>query len=254
MATPCELITEQMGLLFTCSPVNQYIRIQTPFLYPDGDIIDIFYKQEGDAATLTDLGETLRWLKMQTVSQIKTTRQRQLIADICLNHNIELYRGMLTVRVRRSEDLAGAVTRLSQGILRVSDLWFTFRNKAGESIIDEVEDLLREHQIEFTRSPRIPGRSTTVWRPDFQTRRREHSTLVRVLSTGSRAATHDLVARTTAMWYDLSYLTVGQEALSFISLFDDTLDVWSEEDFRLVGNISDIAYWSRSDEFLEKIA
>jgi hypothetical protein len=47
---------------------------------------------------------------------------------------------------------------------------------------------------------------------------------------------------------------VGQEALKFISLFDDTLDVWNEEDFRLVEDISDIAYWSRADEFLEKVA
>jgi len=69
MITPCELITEQIGLLFSCSPVNQYIRIQTPFLYPDGDVIDIFDRAEGDAVTLTDLGETLRWLRMQTVTQ-----------------------------------------------------------------------------------------------------------------------------------------------------------------------------------------
>lgn len=109
-------------------------------------------------------------------------------------------------------------------------------------------------QIAFVRSPHLSGRSATVWRPDFQIRRKDHSTLVRVLSTGSRAATHDLVARTSAMWHDLSYLTVGQEALRFISLFDDTLDVWNEEDFRLVGDMSDIAYWSRSDEFLEKVA
>ena len=254
MITPCELITEQIGLLFSCSPMNQYIRIQTPFLYPDGDVIDIFYRAEGDTVTLTDLGETLRWLRMQTVTQRKSPRQRQLIADICLNHNIELYRGMLTTRVRRSEDLAGAVMRLSQGILRVSDLWFTFRNKVGESIVDEVEDLLQEHQIAFERSPRVSGRSATVWRPDFQIRRKEHSALVRVLSTGSRAATRDLVARTSAMWHDLSYLTVGQEAFRFISLFDDTLDVWDVEDFRLVEDISDVAYWSQPDEFLEKVA
>jgi hypothetical protein len=254
MVTPCEAITEQIGLLFSCTPVNQYTRIQTPFLYPDGDVIDIFYKEDGETAILTDLGETLRWLRMPSIAQRRSPRQRQLIADICLNHSIELYRDMLTTRVRRPEDLASCIMRLSQGILRVSDLWFTFRSKAGESIADEVEDLLQERRIAFVRVPRVSGRSATVWRPDFQIRHKEHSTLVRVLSTGSRAATHDLVARTSAMWHDLSYLTVGQEALHFISLFDDTWDVWKEEDFRLVEDISDIAYWSRSDEFLEKVA
>lgn len=254
MITPCEQITKQMGLLFTCTSVNQYIRIQTPFLYPDGDVIDIFYKEDRDTITLTDLGETLRWLRMQTVTQRKSLRQQRLIADICLNHNVEFYRGMLTTRVRHPEDLAGALTRLSQAILRVSDLWFTFRTKAGESIVDEVEDLLQENHIAFDRSPRVKGRSARSWQPDFQTRGKDHSALIRVLSTGSRAAARDLVARTSAMWHDLSYLTVGQEHLGFISLFDDTLDIWNQEDFRLVEDISDIAYWSRTDEFLKKVA
>ena len=86
MNTVCELITEQMGLLYTCSPADQYIRIQTPFLYPDGDIIDIFFQGEGNTGTLTDLGETMRWLRMQTITQRQTLKQQQLIADICLTH------------------------------------------------------------------------------------------------------------------------------------------------------------------------
>src|SRR5438874_12227107 len=140
MATPCELITEQMGLLYTCLPMGQYIRIQTPFLYPDGDFIDIFFQGEGDTGTLTDLGETMRWLRMQTITQRQSRKQQQLIADICLTHSVELYRGMLMVRVKRPEDFVDALTRLSQCILRVSDLLFTFRNKMGESIVDDVEE------------------------------------------------------------------------------------------------------------------
>ena len=31
-----------MGELFTCAPLNGYTRIRTPFLYPDGDVIDLF--------------------------------------------------------------------------------------------------------------------------------------------------------------------------------------------------------------------
>jgi hypothetical protein len=47
---------------------------------------------------------------------------------------------------------------------------------------------------------------------------------------------------------------VGSEAFRFISLFDDSFDVWKIEDFWLVEDLSEIAYWSRSDEFFEKIA
>jgi len=254
MLTPCEQITERIGELFTCSTLNEYVRIRTPFLYPDGDVIDLFFKEEGEYITLTDLGETLRWLRMQTVTQRKSSKQRQLINDICLNHGIEFYRGMLMVRFKQSEDFAQAVTRLSQAALRVSDLWFTFRSRASESVTDEVEDLLRDNQIKFERSPQLTGRSGRVWRPDFHTRLPQRSSLVTVLSTGSRTTARRLAAYTSAAWHDLSYLTLGQEALKFVSLFDDTLDVWTEEDYRLVEDISEVANWSRPDEFLEKLA
>lgn len=254
MTSPCERITAQLGLHFTCEPIDQYIKIQTPFLYPDGDVIDLFYKESGDTITLTDLGETLGWLRMQTTVQRRSPRQRQLIAEICLTHNITFSQGMFQIQIKQSEDLIGAVMRLSQGILRVSDLWFTFRNKAGESIVDELEDLFQEHRIRFERDPHIQGRSTRIWQPNFQIKHKNHNILIGVLSTGSRAASHNLAANTSAMWHDLSHLTAGQEATFFVSLFDDTVDVWNEEDLRLVGDMSDIAYWSRSDEFLGKIA
>ena len=39
------------------------------------------------------------------------------------------------------------------------------------------------------------------------------------------------------------------EALSFVSLFDDTLDVWNDEDYQLVSGLSTVVRWSRPDEF-----
>ncbi len=254
MATPCELITRQMGSLYTCLPMGQHIRIQTPFLYPDGDFIDIFFQGEGDTGTLTDLGETMRWLRMQTITQRQSRKQQQLIADICLTHNVELFHGMFMARVRQPEDFADAITRLCQCVLRVSDLWFTFHYKIGESIVEDVEDLLRENNIAFNRGPKIVGQSGKPWQPDFQTRGKEHSSLVRVLSTGSRAVGRAMVYQSTSMWHDLNYLKVGKEAIQFISLFDDSVDVWNPDDIQLVESLSDIAYWSRPDEFLEKVA
>jgi hypothetical protein len=52
-----------------------------------------------------------------------------------------------------------------------------------------------------------------------------------------------------ATWYDLNHLAAGPEALRFVSLFDDTADVWGAEDFSLVEQLSTIARWSRPDEF-----
>ena len=51
--------------------------------------------------------------------------------------------------------------------------------------------------------------------------------------------------------FGLSHLKLTQTHLGFVSLFDDTEDVWREEDFQLVegGGLSEIARWSRPDEF-----
>ena len=74
---------------------------------------------------------------------------------------------------------------------------------------------------------------------------------VNVLSTGSRPSARRLAEHTLATWHDLSNLLIGPESLRFVSLFDDELDVWAPEDFSLVEDVSEIAYWSRKDEFAE---
>lgn len=250
--TPCDYIAESMGELFDCAPLGEYTRIRTPYLYPDGDVIDLFLSQvDGSPSTLTDLGETLGWLRTQTVSGRKSDRQRRLIEDVCLTHGVELYRGMLTVRVRDFGQMSEAVSRLSQAALRVSDLWFTFRNQAAASINDEVDEFLYARDIRFERGERLMGRSGRTWRVDFHTRTSGKSALVNVLSTGSRPSARRLAEHTLATWHDLSNRGIGPEGLRFVSLFDDELDVWSREDFGLLDDISEVAYWSRKDEFAE---
>ena len=75
------------------------------------------------------------------------------------------------------------------------------------------------------------------------------SSLVQALSTGNRAAAHGVAERVLATWHDLNHLVAGPEGLTFVSLFDDTADVWADEDFRLVEPLSTVSRWSRPDEF-----
>jgi len=48
---------------------------------------------------------------------------------------------------------------------------------------------------------------------------------------------------------DLSHLPHEQSDLVFVSLFDDIGDVWQTADYGLVEQCSEIAHWSRPDEF-----
>ena len=85
MTTLCSDIATQVGSLFRCTDSGEYVRIRTPFLYPDGDVIDLFAKNgNGSSFTLTDLGETLGWLRMQTLANRRSPKQNKLIEDVAL--------------------------------------------------------------------------------------------------------------------------------------------------------------------------
>ena len=245
----CQELQRNLGTLFTCSALGDYERIRTPYLYPDGDIIDLFCKVDGDTVTVSDLAETTGWLRMQSASLRRSPRQKRLIEDACVTHGVEFYRGMLQARCRGCDDLAEVVTRVAQSALRVSDLWFTFRTQAVLSITDEVADFLTERELGFDRAERLAGRSGRGWTVDFHVRTELRSSLVQVLSTGNRAAAHRVSAHVLASWHDLNHLAAGPEALRFVSLFDDSADVWRDEDFRLVEPLSRVSRWSRPDEF-----
>lgn len=245
----CEEFTAGLNGLFTCSQHGEYQRIRTPYLYPDGDHIDLFCKVQGNVVVVSDLGETTRWLRMQTASPKRSPKQQALIEDACLTHGVEFYRGMLMARCGPEDQLAPVVFRVAQAALRVSDLWFTFRTRSIESVADEVADFLTERDLPFQRGEKLAGRSGRVWSPDFHVRAPTRSSLVYVLSTGSKSAARPIVHQVHTAWYDLNHLAVGPEALQFVSLFDDTVDVWSDEDFRLAEQLSTIARWSQPDEF-----
>ena len=131
-------IQDEIGALFTCTEHGDYCRIRTPYLYPDGDNIDLFCAVDGDMITVTDLAETTGWLWMQSQSLRRSPKQNRLIEDTCVTHGVEFYRGMLQARCQPGDSLTEVVTRVAQAALRVSDLWFTFRTNAVESITDEV--------------------------------------------------------------------------------------------------------------------
>ena len=88
---------------------------------------------------------------------------------------------------------------------------------------------------------------------DFHVRT-QRSSLVYVLSTGNRSAARRITEHVLAAWHDLNHLTTGPEALNFVSLFDDTADVWEDEDFRLVEPMSTVSHWSRPDEFADVLS
>lgn len=247
----CREIAEGIGRGFSCQEVGPYVQVRTPFVYPDGHIIDLYMRSDDDRWMASDLGETHRWLDAHAWSEKRTPAQQELIHQICTTLGIQEARNALVIQVDEPADTAEAVTRLAQAASRVADIWFTFRAKLGESVRDQVEDFLVQKKIVFEREVRRAGKSGTTWKLDFETISPRQKSWVLVLSTGSRGAASQIRDHAVAAWVDLG---AGQDnGSALVSLFDDTMDVWKDEDFRQLEAVSTVALWSNPEDFLSHL-
>ena len=252
---PCELIARHIGDLYKCSPGDDYIAIRTPYIFPDGDIIELYYQDTGGGGRLTDFGETLRWLSGQTPAQRRTKKHLSLIEDTCSTHHVEFVDGQVSVEVGRPEVMAEAITRLAQAAIRIADVSFTFRGRSFQSFADEVEELLAERQILSQRNYKTEGESGESWTIDLRTELRTKTSLVYVLSTGSRGQAKRLTDHVVAAFYDLRKLRDETPPVNLISLVDDETEVWEPEDFKRLESLSSrVVAWSRPDDFIESLA
>jgi len=189
---------------FQCTPQGEFVRVRTPLLHPDGDVVDLFLKEQDGGFTVTDLGASLGWLRQQTISSRRSLKQEQVLQDVCQTLGVETFKGQLMLRCRSLQELGEGVLRLGQAALRVADLWFTLRTGPIETVTDDVSDFLTERGIPLARGPTITGRSGRQWTIDFRTRLPQRSALVSVLSAGgSRAAAHRIAEHVAACWFDI---------------------------------------------------
>ena len=262
----CETIQRGMGSLFECAAFEGYYRIRTPYLYPDGDTIDLYCIPRDDIITVTDLADATGWLWMQTAALRRTARQNRLIQETCRTHNIEFYRGTLQARCKPGDDLADVVNRVAQAAIRVSDLYFTMRHAGASAsqktitpVTKDVAEYLTAHNFTYESDKKLIGRSERVWNVDFQVsaparlRAPARSSLVYVMSARNRSAANRLTEHVVAAWHDLQNLSAGANPPRFVSLFDDASEIWREEDIRQVKDLSIVARWSRQEQFVKTL-
>ena len=172
----------------------------------------MFVVEQDGGCYVTDFGETLGWLRMQSASDRRSPKQTRLVEDTCQTLGVKLDRGQLMLRTNGANGLGEAVLRLAQAAVRVSDLWFTFRTRAirpraGETIMSEAENFDRrarrgvrslkrwrdevnewfvKKEIAFERAVKRHGSSGQSWTVDYQTQTGNRTALVFLLSAGSR--------------------------------------------------------------------
>jgi hypothetical protein len=271
----CEKISQTMGELFTYSSVNEFVRISTPFILPDGSLIDLFLKEKEESYVLTDLGETFGWLYLQTSAFGLSENQEIIIKDILITHGIEQLNGMLVIRLKQDDNLSDAVLHLVQAIIRIADtnnepntssfkpiiepifnriIEINSQTKilASKPIIEpikeQLEEFLNNKNLNIERDKKFPGFSGTSRNVDFCIYQTTGNTLINVL--GIQGKPRLRAEKLFITWSEISYLK--ENKYNFISLVDDSKNFKDEKSIKLLSKVSDVVKWSNRN-YLQKL-
>ena len=245
----CASISPLLPPVLACSPAPlEGVRVRTPMIYPDGDVIDVFVLKRGDRYAVTDFGDALGWLRTQATTPRRTRKQELLLQDVCRTLGVTLYHGQLTLLDVAPDTLAEAVFRLAEAVVRVSDVAYMKRNRMLQTTADHVCAWLSKREIPFERAVSRRGESGREWTVDFETRLLERTVLVFLLSTTSHRIGQRILKNVANGVRDLDHLKRGSPGTRFVALYDDVTNVWRNEDYWEISNLASVARWSRPDE------
>lgn len=247
----CERVKEKalntLPLLFTCQEEHSYFKITTPYLYPNGDYVDLYLIETPTGLYLTDLGETMGYLADYSINLKQSPKRRKIVDDVLLTHGVELFRGELRMRMEDWEKLAWMMTRLGQAIVQISDLIFTLRLSALVTFKEEVEEYWIETNTPYEMNRTLIGGSGESYIVDFYISTPQRPRLVETLSSQSTNYANTLVSRVVRIWHDLCR---ADGRYGYISLVDDSSDVWKETWFDQLAKLSEVVVWSEREQLL----
>ena len=121
----CSSLRESFQRQWECTTAPEgNIRVRTPYIYLDGEVLDLFVLERGDRYKLTDFGETVAWLRMRSGIAKLSPKRLDQIHDICQTHGVDFNRGQLELSGISDDDFPKAAFQLAGAAVRVSDLWF----------------------------------------------------------------------------------------------------------------------------------
>lgn len=108
---------------FTCSPAPRgRLRVETPLLYPDGGIVDVFVVECEGVWCVTDFGEAWGWLEMKADGGSPSPNQARMIEDRCRALGVTNRDGCLELRLDTPDEVGDAVVRVARAVAQVAEV------------------------------------------------------------------------------------------------------------------------------------
>lgn len=219
-----------------------HVRLETPFLYPDGSSVDVFLVEDENepllpSRKLSDLGQTHSWLLDVQVRPWLSKKRQRFVEDALRLHGVEQQGGALERRLDSLDDLMDGIVHLGQACVRVADLIYTRRSSMQVSMTEEVEEFLSDAEVSYDANQELEGRHGNRVRVDFLVRGPRLSSAILTLSTGNASQSHVAANEIFSKWYDLD---VPARTEQRITIFDDQFDVYRDRDLRRLRDLSNV--------------
>lgn len=217
-----------------------HVRLETAFTYPDGSQVDVFLSDEGPLIPLrrlTDFGNTSSWLLDLQVKPWLSTKRKQLLDQALASLGVELNGGALDLELPSPDQLMDGVVRLSQACIRMADLHYTRRASLQPPLGEALEDIFNDSELVYESDLELPGMFGKPVKIDYCVHGNRKTSLVMAMATGNPSVAHAMANEVMRTWYDLQ---LPERTETRVSIFDDSQDVYREEDLARLRNFSDL--------------
>ena len=246
----CLRLANQLEATFDCETVGEYVLIRTPFIFPDGDAIELYWQNSPNGQIVSDLGETYGWLFVNGGNESLTAKQTRAYNDACLTYQVERDAGVLRAPVIDGQ-LASAVFRLSQAITMVSQVIDVRAAEATPKKItaDRISRIIGPYQWRSRRNVRKSGGSNHTWNLDFLIRTPEREAwLVALYARKDRGWQQRAIEHAYATFSDLTPVLLEQRMpAKAISVIDDSDVSWHSDPIKLLADVSEVVHLSMPD-------
>lgn len=231
---------------FECRSMEGWLKVITPYLYPDNDHIEIFIKEiSAELIRVSDLGETLRHLHSQAFDVYSTPKRKFLFESLLSRSNLNTINGEI-YKDSSWKQIGDTIFDVIMACKAIGDLVFISRAYEPALFVEEVGLYFKEKEIRFEPKVSVEGSTGKKYKVDFRIFNHRVSYL-HTLSPISKVGMKPKVDATFRMWFDFD----GQ--VQKISLLNDVDFPWREPDIILLERVSKVILWSRKEEILEFI-
>ena len=239
----CEdVIREYLGKIkgnFFCEPSNGRLRLTTPYVYPDNDLVEVYVEElPGGRIRVSDLGETSRHLHAQGFD-VFASPKRKFIAETAASRVNALFESGTIFKEGNLAEIGEIIFDVVVAARGVADLIYTSRAYEPAPFIEEVAEFLKDHQFRFERRVPVRGSSGREYRVGFRV---EEIVFLQPISAEFQRALKPRVDAVVRLWVD-----IDRGALKF-SLLNDLDFSWPEPDVIILSRFSQVFRWSSREQ------